>query len=231
MLAEMRRSLAGERRLFVATVAGLGAVGACGLVIAKLLDDVLGSDGSTRLDPRILSWVVRQRSEPLTAFARAVTRLGDPWVVTAIAAVGAIVLILIGRSRLAILVGLSTSGAAIATAVAKLVVGRPRPPEALWIVSAPGAAFPSGHATQSVACYGSLAVVALVLVRRGSARVAIAVVAVAVALAVGSSRVYLGVHWPSDVVCGWAVATLWLATLLLIGWAGPRFGSAWVTRR
>lgn len=44
----------------------------------------------------------------------------------------------------------------------------------------------------------------------------------ALAGAIGVSRIYLGVHWMSDVVCGWAVASLWLVTLLLIGWAGPR---------
>ena len=53
------------------------------------------------------------------------------------------------------------------------------------------------------------------------------VVAPLVALSVGASRIYLAVHWTSDVICGWAVATTWLATLLLVEWAGPRALEDW----
>ncbi len=61
-------------------------------------------------------------------------------------------------------------------------------------------------------------------------RLAFVAVAVIIAIGVGASRVYLAVHWPSDVACGWAVAALWLVTLLLIGWARPRFITAWADR-
>lgn len=68
--------------------------------------------------------------------------------------------------------------------------------------------FPSGHATQSLATWATLAAIGIALWPRSKAPVAI-VVACLVA-AIGWSRVYLGVHWTTDVVCGWAIAAAWI---------------------
>ena len=102
------------------------------------------------------------------------------------------------------------------------VVGRERPPSTIWLVEATGASFPSGHATKGVACWVALSSTIVLLVKGRALRVTITFAGAALAGAIGVSRIYLGVHWMSDVVCGWAVASLWLVTLLLIGWAGPR---------
>lgn len=226
LLAEASRRWARVPRqwqVLAVLVAGAAAVVAgSGLVVAELVDDVLGADGVTHVDPRVTDWVVRNRSAGLTTLARGVTTLGDPLVVILTVAVAAIALVVAGRRRLAIFVVVSSAGAALVTTTGKLAVGRPRPPAGIRLVEAAGAAFPSGHATQGVACWTMLAVVGVLLTRRRSVRIALLAAGVALAVAVGSSRVYLGVHWTSDVVCGWAVATLWLTALLLIGWAGPR---------
>jgi undecaprenyl-diphosphatase len=73
-------------------------------------------------------------------------------------------------------------------------------------------------------------VVGVIMLRAPVARVAVVVAAVVAALLVGPSRVYLGVHWPSDVLYGWAVATLWLASLLLVGWFRPGLAATWRDR-
>ncbi len=208
--------------LWAVTLGGLAFVAVCGLVIAKLLDDVLGGDDTARVDPQITSWFVAHRTTAVSDAARWVTHLGDPVVVGVVVTSAVLGFILVRRHRLAVFVAVSSAGAAVATAVAKSVVGRPRPPRAIWEVAASGAAFPSGHATQSIACYGAIAVAAITVSPSVRARGAILTIAALVALAVGVSRVYLGVHWSSDVLCGWAVAAMWLATLVLIGWARPR---------
>jgi len=208
--------------LWAVTLGGLALVAGCGLVIAKLLDDVLGGDDTARVDPQITSWFVAHRTASVSDAARWVTHLGDPLVVVSMVVSAVLVLVRLERHRLAVFVAMSSVGAAIATGVAKSVVGRARPPRAIWEVAAAGAAFPSGHATQSIACYGAIAVAAIVVVPSVRARKAVLAIATLVALSVGVSRVYLGVHWTSDVLCGWAVAALWLATLVLIGWARPR---------
>ncbi|MFK0193798.1 phosphatase PAP2 family protein [Kitasatospora sp. NPDC090308] len=86
---------------------------------------------------------------------------------------------------------------------------RPRPPRTGWAFDASGFSFPSGHAFTSALSAGLLAV-ALARARPGAARGAAAGAAL-FAAAIGTSRVYLGVHWPLDVLGGWLLAAGWLA--------------------
>ncbi|MGB3411094.1 MAG: phosphatase PAP2 family protein [Microthrixaceae bacterium] len=230
-IAEVRSSLVGETLLVIATLVGLAVVCLSGLLITALVDDVSEADGVTKFDHRVLSWVLDHRTSAWTSIARTVTHLGDPFVVVAVTAVASISLIWARRFNLGAFVVLATSGAAIASSVAKLAIDRSRPPETVWLSKAWGLSFPSGHATQSVACWGALAIVACVLIRSRRWRTPIVVTAVAIALSVGTSRIYLGVHWFADVVCGWALASLWLATLFLAGWCTPRLRTIWTGRR
>lgn len=225
--AAVRVAFRTDRFLILSTLAALAIVTGCAAVVAKLLDDVMGGDDAARLDPSILKWFIDHRTDLLTTAARWITHLGDPVVVTGVVLGGVIALAARGRVRLALFVVASSVGAAVATTAAKYAVDRTRPPEALWLAPAYGPSFPSGHATQSVACYLAIAVVGVIMLRAPAARVAVVAAAGAVALLVGMSRVYLGVHWPSDVLCGWAVAMLWLVSLLLVGWFYPRLSSLW----
>ncbi|MEE1782145.1 phosphatase PAP2 family protein [Streptomyces sp. SP17BM10] len=87
--------------------------------------------------------------------------------------------------------------------------GRPRPARANWATTASGFSFPSGHSFTSAVSAGLL-VVALIRVRPTVARACVTGAALFVFL-IGLSRVYLGVHWPLDVVGGWLLACAWLA--------------------
>ncbi|MFI9363173.1 phosphatase PAP2 family protein [Kitasatospora sp. NPDC053057] len=89
------------------------------------------------------------------------------------------------------------------------VFARPRPPRPNWAADASGFSFPSGHSFTSAVCAGLLAL-AVARARPTATRAATAV-AVAFAAAVGLSRIYLGVHWPLDVLGGWLLAAGWLA--------------------
>lgn len=119
-----------------------------------------------------------------------------------------------GQRRIALVVALSSIGTVVLVSVTKRFVARARPPVADHLVSAHGLAFPSGHSAQSVACYGALAWVVWVLGQKRRTRMYAVAGAAATALLVGLSRVYLGVHWPSDVVSGWLLATGWLSALV-----------------
>lgn len=219
---ELRVTALDDPLLVLSTVAGLAIVMLCGALVAQLTDDVMEGDGAASFDPRAMRWVVEHRTPTATTIARAVTHLGDPWVVTLVVATAVIALIATRHARLGAFLVLSSGGAVIASSIAKRVVDRPRPPTEIWLGSAWGPSFPSGHATQSVACWVALGVVACTFLRSTAWRVVVLGAATALALLIGTSRVYLGVHWPSDVVCGWSIATMWLLVLLLAGWVRPR---------
>ena len=138
--------------------------------------------------------------------AGAVTRLGDPLVRIGITAALAVVLLLARRLRDALfLAGTVASGSLLVTLI-KLDVGRPRPALLPHLAAVHNASFPSGHAANSALVYGAIAVV----LRETRAGRPLAILAVLIALLVGLSRIGLAVHWPSDVLGGWALGAGWL---------------------
>jgi undecaprenyl-diphosphatase len=156
--------------------------------------------------------VIEHRTEFLTDVARPTTSLGSGRVATGLVVVVVVFLLATRRSALAGFLVAATAGTALVVQVAKDLVGRHRPPTVGRLVGAGGAAFPSGHTAQAISCFGALAFVAW---RLGTPRRVLVVgltVAAAIVLAVGWSRVYLGVHWPSDVLGGWLLG----ATVLLV---------------
>jgi membrane-associated phospholipid phosphatase len=230
-VTDVRTLAGGDPWLAGATVLGLVVVSLCALLITQLVDEVSEGDDAAPVDEQVLAWVIDHRTPSWTTIAQTVTHLADPWVVALLVLLTALALLAVRRRRLAVFVVVSSAGAAAVSSVAKQAMDRTRPPTESWLGEAWGPAFPSGHATQSVALYGALAIVACVLVRSPGWRAVFVSSAVAVAAMVGATRVYLGVHWMSDVLCGWAIGTLWLTTLVLVGWARPRLRSAWADHR
>jgi undecaprenyl-diphosphatase len=152
--------------------------------------------------------IAEDRSAGLTSVARAVTWAGSAFVLVPLALICSLLLVRAGLRREAFAVALSLGGASLLSDVVKLLVSRPRPPlEHLQSVT--GSSFPSGHATQASAFWFSL-VLALPAagVRPLVTRVA-AGLALALVLAVALSRVYLGVHYPADVIAGVLLGTGW----------------------
>jgi len=99
--------------------------------------------------------------------------------------------------------------------IVKPLVGRPRPPSSIWIGHYSGAAFPSGHATAAVALYAALALI-LSMGASYERRALVWSGAALVVLVVGASRVYLGAHWLTDVLGGYALGAAWVAVLVTI---------------
>jgi len=112
--------------------------------------------------------------------------------------------------RSAILLGAAVAGAVGLYNIVKLAVERPRPPSTLWIGNFSDSAFPSGHATQAAAFYGMLAMVFSAM-RSLRVRVIVWTGAAAITLVVGASRLYLGAHWLTDVLAGYALGAAWIA--------------------
>jgi membrane-associated phospholipid phosphatase len=115
-----------------------------------------------------------------------------------------------------------TLGGAIALYdILKPLVGRPRPHVGPLVTTATGYAFPSGHATQITAVAVALATRATPRASSWARKVAIWAAAALVCLLVGFTRLYLGVHWPTDVLAGYAFGALW-AAIVTLAFRAPR---------
>ncbi len=152
--------------------------------------------------------VAEQRTATLTEIAKVVTWAGSGFLLVPLALICCLALVRADLRQEALAVALSLGGAMLLADLIKLLVSRPRPPlEHLQAVT--GSSFPSAHATQASAFWLSLV---LVLRATGGSRTAIclaAAVALVIVAAVATSRVYLGVHYPSDVIAGIALGTGW----------------------
>lgn len=98
----------------------------------------------------------------------------------------------------------------------KLAYDRPRPDLVEQLVVAHTPSFPSGHATMSAVVYLTLASLIMRLVDKFSVRAYVLAAAALLTLSIGISRVYLGVHWPSDVAAGWALGVAWASLAWLV---------------
>lgn len=143
-----------------------------------------------------------------------ITWLGNSDTITVAVVVVSLVLLGARRPWLVARLVAASGGGGIVSLGLKQGFQRARPVE--QVVAAMGFSFPSGHATASSVFYGMMIFLAWQLSRRASVRRGAAVVFVLVVAAVGLSRVYLNVHFLSDVMAGWAAGTAWLATVLLV---------------
>jgi membrane-associated phospholipid phosphatase len=196
--------------VLAATLLGLILVGA-------VSGAVLRRAGPTSLvDRPVEFFVVGHRQAWLNAVMRPVTDLGAAAVlVPLVLAAGLGWRWRRGSWRPLALLGAGAAGAWVVQVAVKQLVERPRPPPGLSLSHTTGFAFPSGHATDAAAVYGMLAVLLARPGRRGVRVVALAGAFGLVAL-VGLSRLYLGVHWLTDVLAGIGIGTIWVASLIVV---------------
>jgi membrane-associated phospholipid phosphatase len=167
--------------------------------------------GRGPLDRAVYEGLYAGDQRTLLAIARALTALGEPTLLIAGSAACALWLWYAGRGRLGVVVLLVVTIGRALSEGQKYWIARARPDLEPHLVIVKTSSFPSGHATNSMIFYLSLAVVLTAGTR--SQRPAVAG-AVLLSLLIGASRVMLGVHWPSDVIGGWAFGMLWVMLTL-----------------
>jgi len=164
-------------------------------------------------DERAVLELAADRSPGLTTLAHGASVLGRSAIIVPLVLVSALV-VATRRERVlrAWAPVVSVAGALVLYNVDKLLVARPRPVgHRLEMISS--ASFPSGHATQVTAFYVSLLLACWPLISRRVVRVTLAAVAMLLVAAIAASRVYLGVHYPSDVAAGAVLGGVWAATV------------------
>lgn len=165
-----------------------------------------------RLDLRVAANlnVFANRHAGVTSLLEVVSTVLHPTVFRVVALLLALLLLLRHRPRLAAWLVVTIEGSGLLTTVVKTLVDRPRPVLPHPVAHAQGQSFPSGHALGVIVGVGALLLVGLPLLSR-RARVAAAVISAAMVLAVGYSRIGLGVHYVSDVLGGYLLGLAWLA--------------------
>ncbi|MFJ6904263.1 phosphatase PAP2 family protein [Streptomyces griseoluteus] len=208
------------RRREAADLAGsiaLGVWAAFGVLAAVAVG---GRGAPLEVDSDLLEWSLGHRPATALAVARTVTATGTGVLPYALVVVAALVTGRTARQRLgAALFGLVClgTGQALRYAVMELA-RRPRPPYEDWATHASGWAFPSGHSTTAALTAGLLLVAVSLRAPRG--RLVLCLLIGCWGAAVGLSRVYLGVHWFTDVAGGWLFAAGWLGVFL---WVAARW--------
>ena len=178
-------------------------------VFLSTAEDVIHRDGIVRRDPAFLQLFTHFRTTPVVDAAKVITEFGSVLALGIVAAVGGFVLWRTGyRLGHAIAPTLAFALSILSVGMLKSVIGRHRPPVSLHLVAESDLSFPSGHATDSAAVLMTIAlVVAVVTLRRPLARIGTVLMAGLLVASIGFSRLVLGVHWPTDVVGGWALGT------------------------
>lgn len=181
-------------------------------VFGELAEDVWENEGGFPWDVPILLAIHSTARPQLDAFASALTKLGVFWGVFPVATVTTLIL-LIQRRRYSLAYFITTLiGSILINRTAKLLLHRVRPH--LWVSPAPefDYGFPSGHAMSSMTL-----VAALVILTWGSRWCwTILIVGSLFVVAIGWTRLYLGVHYPSDILAGWTVSIAWAVGVSLL---------------
>jgi membrane-associated phospholipid phosphatase len=215
-----------QRRLAVA----LAAAALSAIAFAHIAEDYLTNDPLVRWDLSFARWLAGERSTFGVDFFRVVTFLGSPAVALAIGAVVCVVLYRRGRLVEAALLPVVLGGAELLNLILKLSFHRPRPDVAFVHIDT--YSFPSGHAMISTAAYGALAYLAWGRLRTPRARLALASGTVAFVTLIGFSRLYLGVHYLSDVLAGIAGGVFWLSVSIALQTVyGERFAARFTGSR
>jgi undecaprenyl-diphosphatase len=204
-----RGAPAGKASLALFT--GFVVLGAC-LVVFGSIAEGLRDNEVFNLDPIATTSLHALATPGLDTVMNAITTLGSSLVLVPAIVVACLLLIRADRAGGALFLVVASVGSLLLNAVLKLFFERPRP-IVPWAVAPTDFSFPSGHTMNSAVVYGALAVVVWSVAGRRAGSVAVAA-AVILAVAIGTSRIYLGYHYFTDVVGGLLAAVSWLVIVV-----------------
>ena len=200
---------------FYTSVGAFLVVGVVIAIIGTLGFAELGEhvrQGTTQtFDVGVLQWAEAHHTPRLTALAVELTYLGTSTVVLMIVGVAALFLWHTAHRHSARLLLAAVAGNLLLNGVLKLYFNRPRPSVFAWQAPVTSSSFPSGHAMSATVCYGTVAYLVARLQKHHWSRALTLTGAVILILLICATRIYLGVHYPSDVIAGIIVGLAWAA--------------------
>ena len=215
MLPRLRLWLRKTARTDLAFLAGVGVVCAC-LSLFIAIANLVRAGELQPLEERIMR-SLRSPDDPrlargpawLEGVARDISALGGTTVLTLVTVTAVSYLILLGRRRPALFVSVAVIGGTALSSGLKIYFERARPDAWLHLTPVDSPSFPSGHSMLSSVVYLTLGVMLSRLAARRSQKFFFIFVALTLSFLVGLSRVFLGVHYPTDVLAGWTAGIAW----------------------
>lgn len=212
------------KRFEARVLIGLFLVAAAGFSFLEIADDM--AEGETKAIDNRLVLALREPgdvSDPIGGrgieeAVRDITALGGTTLVAMITLVSILAFLFHRKPIHALVMGAVVVAASLSSQFTKSFFGRPRPDLVPHDVFVYTGSFPSGHSTMSTAAFLALAMLIASLELKRRSKALAYVLAALVIVGVGFSRVYLGVHWPSDVLAGWCLGSAWA----LLGWLALR---------
>jgi undecaprenyl-diphosphatase len=218
-----------SRYLELDVLATIFVFAAASFTFLKLVSEM--REGDTRRADQAILWALRDPNdlsnpigpEWVETMCRDLTSLGSPTVLALITIAAVSYLWIDGKRATALFAALSIIGGAVLVSLLKFGFGRPRPELVSHLVNVNSFSFPSGHATMAAVTYLTLGVLLARVQKRRRMKFYVLVVASILVVLVGFTRVYLGVHWPTDVLAGWCIGTAWaLGCWLIATWLQSR---------
>jgi membrane-associated phospholipid phosphatase len=192
----------------------LYGIATAALFVFLWLGHMVMTDQTLAFDTAVRNTVHGWASDPLTLLMTGITQMGAPPVLIAVTLLAGWRFAAKGYPRLAAVLAISTIGAAAAEESVKLIYHRIRPVAFLGYDEPMTYSFPSGHAATSVCFYGLLAIIVAGWTKSAGRRQAVWAAAVLIILLIGFSRIYLGVHYPTDVLGGYAFGLVWILAVV-----------------
>jgi membrane-associated phospholipid phosphatase len=221
MTLESKRRHSNYRRSLTARIWTAAGLGVAFVVLAVVAHQ---AEYGTAIDHAVLYWLVEGRRGAITSVAVGVTNAGSPAAMFCLALIACVVLWWRSSIATATVVALTLASAYGLSTATKAIVGAHRPPRAVQLMFETDPSYPSGHVTGTVALVGILAVV-IGTGRDIATRAALAAVVALLVIAVAVTRLYLGVHWLTDVLGGvllGGIAIALASAMLAVAARSPR---------
>lgn len=216
-LRDKMQQLLHKRHIDGAILLSFFLLAVLGYLFVKLASEMI--EGDTLEFDRYLIRSLRNTADPsipagpgwLQATMLDITAIGGVSVLTILTVVIAGYLVVARKFATALFLVAAIAGGATVSVLLKSLFVRARPDLVAHLVEVDTSSFPSGHAMNSAVVYLTLGALLARAQRERRVRTYLVIVAISLTVAVGFSRVYLGVHWPSDVLAGWCVGAAWAA--------------------
>lgn len=202
-----------DRKVFLFSIAiALGLIG----VFLELTSEMLEEESVALIDGRIITFVATFRHNTLNGMAVDLTALGSFTVLTIFTILGMLILHFLKNHKGALYLILGSAGSAVLSTLMKNFFSRERPTEVEKLVEVSSYSYPSGHSLSASAFYLLIAFLVFTSFEKLKDRMLIFLFFITLILGIGGSRIYLGVHYPSDVMAGILLGSAWTFLLTAI---------------